>query len=127
MGILGFLLTSFIIWLLFLLLKAGWRIYRTYKNINNAFRQGPFGPQQQRQESQDESRGSSGSSWFTWGKRQSSQKSKGSKKIIPEDYGEYVDFTESKSSEPTEVQRPESTDRYKKESQIEDAEWEEIK
>ena len=44
-----------------------------------------------------------------------------------EDYGEYVDFTESKSSEPTEVQRPESTDRYKKESQIEDAEWEEIK
>lgn len=119
MGLLGLIFTGFILWLLFTVVRVGWRIYRTYRSMNKAFRQSPFGTHTQEQSEKN------GSSWFTWGKRQSASRRR-NKKIIPEDYGEYVDFTETK--EPLDVhskeERPSGDYR---ENQVEDAEWEDIK
>lgn len=119
MGLLGLIFTGFILWLLFVVARIGWRIYRTYRSMNKAFRQSPFGAQTQEQSDRN------GSSWFTWGKRQSASRRR-NKKIIPEDYGEYVDFTETKESSDTHSQSEKPSDNYR-ENQVEDAEWEDIK
>lgn len=126
MGIIGFIFSLFLFGLLFVLLRSGIGIYRAYRKAKNMFRRGPFnnGNHQEKQQRSD-------SSWFTWGKRQTGTRKK-DKKIIPEDYGEYVEFTETTDSVKGEESSKQSdknvgrTETYR-ESQIEDAEWEEIK
>lgn len=126
MGILGFIFSLFLFGLLFVLLRSGIGIYRAYSKAKSMFRQGTFNNGGHQEEQQR-----SGSSWFTWGKRQTGARKK-DKKIIPEDYGEYVEFTEtadnsadsqSHTKTDNDTRRPETY----RESQIEDAEWEEIK
>lgn len=120
MSLLGLIFTGFIFWLLFVVVRVGWRVYRTYRSMHKAFRQSPFGTQSHEQTEKSDS------SWFTWGKRQSASRRR-NKKIIPEDYGEYVDFTETKESTDTSsTQEFKQSDNYR-ESQVEDAEWEDIK
>lgn len=128
MSILGLIFSIFFFGLLIFLAKAAFGVYRAFRNVKRSFRQSPFGQHTEQQQSE---RHGNGSSWFTWGKRQNNSR-KRNNKIIPEDYGEYVDFTETSDSAKGEDSSKQTdknvgrTETYR-ESQIEDAEWEEIK
>lgn len=116
MGIIGLIFTFIVVWFLIILVRVVWRVYSSYRSIKNSFKGTPFDRQQGREESR-------GSAWYKWGSSKKSKKKKN--KIIPTDYGEYVEFTETPDTPSTQSKKPDTT--VYKESQVEDAEWEEMK
>ena len=102
-----------LILLLFWFLRPLWRVYRSFNQIRNSFNQSMNGNNQ-----------SSSSN------KQNTQKRKQDKddKIIPEGYGEYVEFTETTSfSNDTISTNTKQQKKEYREEQISDAEWEEVK
>lgn len=123
MGLIGFIFACFGIWLLVTLIRVGWRIYSTFNKVNNAFRSAS-GTQERRSENNERE------SWFARNWKRATKPVR-RKKIIPEDYGEYVDFTETPltpEDKARQASEDTSTDRFShSESQIEDAEWEDVR
>lgn len=116
-----FLGVLFLVWLL----EAVWKIVRTYRQMNKTFKETTgqsFNSFRKNARSGFRSYSSDGSST---GGRQSKRRSR----IIPAEYGEYVDFVETKAESvgsSDSYDTPRQSQTYG-ESQISDAEWEEIK
>lgn len=92
--------------LIFGIIRPLWRVYRTFSHVRDAF---------------------SGCHAHNRSKHEAKQQSKPKdEKIIPDEYGEYVEFTETTSYSDDTIKQ-ETTIKEYKEEQISDAEWEDVK
>lgn len=110
-----FLFLLFVVFLLIWILRPIWRVYRSFNQMKNAFNQSAGSSRKYNQSD-------------TTNNNRKSHKTASDEKIIPAEYGEYVEFTETTSySEERNFEDQTRQRKVYKEEQISDAEWEEVK